>query len=136
VASGILVALVGLLLGLRSALLLAGRGRPRRGPRPAFVLAGPYLRMRNPLLAGAVLAVAGTALAARSWMLAAVAALLALAAHAWVVRAEEPRLRTRFGKAYAEYTACVPRWLPRVGASRADDETSEAPGRFGVRSTE
>ena len=135
-ASGVLVALVGLLLGLRSALLLAGRGRPRRGPRPPLVLAGPYLRMRNPLLAGAVLVVAGTALAARSWMLAAVAALVALAAHVWVVRGEEPRLRTRFGKAYAEYTERVPRWLPRVGASRAEDETSQAPGRLGVRPTE
>jgi protein-S-isoprenylcysteine O-methyltransferase Ste14 len=92
--------------------------------------------MRNPLFAGLVLMVVGTALAARSWMLAAVAGLVALAAHVWVVRAEEPRLRTRFGKAYAEYAERVPRWLPRVGASRADDETSEAPGRFGVRSTE
>jgi protein-S-isoprenylcysteine O-methyltransferase Ste14 len=135
-AGGILIAFVGLLLGLRSALLLTGRGRPRRGPSPALVLAGPYLRARNPLFAGLVLVVAGAALAARSWILAVAAGLIALAAHVWVVRAEEPRLRTRFGKAYAEYTTRVPRWLPRLGTAGAEDETSEAPERFGVRSTE
>jgi len=50
-AAGVGIALAGLALAVRSALLLGGRGRPRRGPRPAFILAGPYLRMRNPLLA-------------------------------------------------------------------------------------
>lgn len=120
-ASGILVALVGFLLSLRSALLLAGRGRPRRGPQPAFVLAGPYLRIRNPLLLGTVVVAAGFALAARSWTLGALAALIAVAAHLWVVRAEEPKLRERFGNAYAEYATRVPRWLPRVGAARNDD---------------
>ena len=135
-ASGLLVALVGVLLGLRSALLLTGRGRPRRGPPPAFVLAGPYLRMRNPLFAGVVLIVVGSALAARSWTLGALALVVGIAAHLWVVRAEEPLLKTRFGKAYAEYTERVPRWLPRMGTARADDETSEATNGFGVRSTE
>jgi protein-S-isoprenylcysteine O-methyltransferase Ste14 len=135
-ASGILVALVGLLLGLRSALLLAGRGRPRRGPRPALVLAGPYLHMRNPLFAGVALAAGGTALATRSWVLGTVAAAFAIGAHLWVVRAEEPSLRTRFGKAYEEYTVRVPRWVPRAGASRDEDETSEAPPRVGIRPTE
>lgn len=101
-------------LALRSALLLAGRGRPRRGPRPAFVLAGPYLRTRNPLLIGLVLALLGIATAASSWWLAGVVVAGALAAHIWVVRVEEPRLRARFGPAYAEYLRRVPRWLPSL----------------------
>ena len=111
-AAGGLLLVVGLALGLRSAVLLAGRGRPRRGPSPAFVLAGPYLRIRNPLFLGALLALAGAALVTRSWSLALFAALAATAAHLWVVRVEEPRLRERFGVAYAEYAARVPRWLP------------------------
>jgi len=109
---GVAVTLAGGVLAVRSATLLVGRGRPRRGPTPAFILAGPYLRSRNPLLGGSVLALAGVALATRSaWFgLAAVAA--ATAAHAWVVRVEEPRLRARFGDAYAAYLHAVPRWLP------------------------
>jgi protein-S-isoprenylcysteine O-methyltransferase Ste14 len=112
---GIVVGVVGAVLALRSALLLAGRGRPRRGPRPAFVLAGPYLRMRNPLLAGSVLAVWGAAIAASSWWLAGGGAMAAGGAHLWVVLVEEPRLRARFGPAYAEYLRRVPRWLPALG---------------------
>jgi protein-S-isoprenylcysteine O-methyltransferase Ste14 len=115
---GIALAVAGAALALRSALLLAGRGRPRRGPRPAFVLAGPYLRTRNPLLGGLVLALAGAALAASSWWIAAGAAAAGLAAHLWVVLVEERRLRDRFGIAYAEYLRRVPRWLPRLGRRR------------------
>lgn len=111
-ATGLLLLVLGLALALRSALLLAGRGRPRRGPPPAFVLAGPYLRLRNPLLLGLLVALLGLALAAASWPLALLAAPASAAAHLWVVRVEEPRLRARFGDAYAEYVRRVPRWLP------------------------
>lgn len=117
-AAGLLVVVAGLALALRSALLLAGRGRPRRGPQPALVLAGPYLRVRNPLLLGLLLALAGGALAARSPLLAVAAGVAALAAHHWVARVEEPRLRDRFGAAYAEYLKRVPRWLPSARRER------------------
>jgi protein-S-isoprenylcysteine O-methyltransferase Ste14 len=43
----------------------------------------------------------------------------AAAAHAWVVRVEEPKLRGRFGVAYTEYLKRVPRWFPR--RHRTDD---------------
>jgi protein-S-isoprenylcysteine O-methyltransferase Ste14 len=112
-AVGLVVVVLGAALALRSAVLLAGRGRPRRGPRPALVLAGPYRHVRNPLLGGLVLASAGAALAARSRLVAAATLVAWFLAHLWVVRIEEPRLRSRFGAAYAEYLRCVPRWLPR-----------------------
>src|SRR4029077_7067771 len=113
-AAGVVITLVGVALAARSALLLAGRGRPRRGPPPAFVLAGPYLRARNPLYAGLVLALGGAALAAASWTLALVALAAGVGAHLWVVRVEEPRLLARFGAAYAEYVRRVPRWVPTL----------------------
>jgi len=113
-AAGLVLALLGLALATRSAQLLAGRGRPRRGPRPAFVVAGPYLRVRNPLFAGVVLALAGTALALASWTLGALTIAAFLGAHAWVVHVEEPTLSARFGAAYVEYLRRVPRWLPRL----------------------
>jgi protein-S-isoprenylcysteine O-methyltransferase Ste14 len=80
-----------------------------------LVLAGPYLRMRNPLLAGLVVALAGAAAAFRSSALAAIAIGAAAAAHLWVVWIEEPRLGRRFGEAYREYLRRVPRWLPWGG---------------------
>jgi protein-S-isoprenylcysteine O-methyltransferase Ste14 len=110
---GGLVALAGTLLVARSALLLGGRGRPRRGPQPDFVIAGPYLRLRNPLFAGLVVAGAGVALWLGSTRVALAVAVLAAAAHVWVVRVEEPRLAARFGEAYRAYRLAVPRWLPR-----------------------
>jgi protein-S-isoprenylcysteine O-methyltransferase Ste14 len=113
-AAGLVLACVGIALAARSAQLLAGRGRPRRGAQPAFVLAGPYLRVRNPLFAGLVLALSGIALGLRSRSLALAALAAALSAHVWVVSVEEPRLCARFGPAYAEYLKRVPRWVPRL----------------------
>jgi protein-S-isoprenylcysteine O-methyltransferase Ste14 len=110
---GLLLGLAGAALAMRSATLLAGRGRPRRGPRPELMIAGPYVRMRNPLLAGVVLALAGVAWWRESAWLLLLAAVAAGAAHWWVTRIEEPRLRRRFGAAYEAYLRRVPRWIPR-----------------------
>jgi protein-S-isoprenylcysteine O-methyltransferase Ste14 len=111
---GFLLTLAGVALAARSATLLAGRGRPRRGRRPAFVIAGPYVRSRNPLLAGLVLALAGAGLWRAAPSLVALAALAFAGAHWWVTRVEEPRLGERFGAAYQAYRRSVPRWIPRV----------------------
>jgi protein-S-isoprenylcysteine O-methyltransferase Ste14 len=122
---GALLIAGGVGLAVRSALLLAGRGRPRRGPQPAFVIAGPYRRMRNPLLAGLVLVVAGATVLSASLAMALVAVASAVVAHAWVVLVEEPRLALRFGAAYAAYLRRVPRWWP-AGRRPSD---GPAPGR-------
>jgi protein-S-isoprenylcysteine O-methyltransferase Ste14 len=119
-AVGALLAVAGVALAVRSAVLLAGRGRPQRGPRPAFVIAGPYVRMRNPLSAGLVVALGGAALALGSPGVAVLAGVTWLAAHLWIVRVEEPRLRARFGRAYEAYLAAVPRWIPRRRAGKND----------------
>lgn len=109
---GLVVAACGFLVAARSGLLLLGRGRPKRGPRPALVIAGPYVRVRNPMLGGLVVAAAGLAIAAGSAGLALGAVAGAALAHLWVTRVEEPRLRARFGRAYEAYLASVPRWIP------------------------
>jgi protein-S-isoprenylcysteine O-methyltransferase Ste14 len=114
-APGAILSIAGAALALRSVLLLAGRGRPQRGPRPAFVIAGPYTRVRNPLLLGLLLVLAGIAVATDSSGLGLLTLAAAVAAHVWVTRVEEPRLQARFGEAYREYLARVPRWVPRVG---------------------
>lgn len=114
IACGVLLATFGVGLAARSALLLAGRGRPKRGPQPAFVIAGPYRRVRNPLFAGCLVALTGTAVAAGSVAGAGGALLAAIACDTWVRRVEEPRLRARFGPAYRAYLDHVPRWMPRA----------------------
>ena len=108
---GSALACVGALLVVRCWLLLHGRGRPQRGPRPRFVIAGPYRRVRNPLLGGVILIATGVGLATQR--VPGVCVAVALASHLWVVIREEPQLRLRFGDAYAAYLARVPRWLPR-----------------------
>jgi protein-S-isoprenylcysteine O-methyltransferase Ste14 len=118
-ALGAALVVIGTLLAARSGALLAGRGRPKRGPQPAFVIAGPYRRVRNPLAGGLLVAAAGLALLTRSPVLAVATALAAVASHAWIVRVEEPRLTARFGAAYAAYLRCVPRWMPC--GSRSED---------------
>ena len=119
-SAGLLLGVAGTALALRSLILLSGRGRPRRGRQPSFVLAGPYLRIRNPLFAGGLLAMAGLALMTSSRGLALGTVLAAVGAHLFVVRVEEPRLRARFGAAYDAYCRRIPRWLPGLERVRGE----------------
>ena len=121
-AAGAVLVLLGAGVAIRSALLLRGHGRPRRGPQPCFVIAGPYRRLRNPILVGTLMTVAGLACAIRSPGLALATLLAFVCAHAWVVVVEEPALGTAFGDAYTAYRRYVPRWIPR--RTRATDERS------------
>jgi protein-S-isoprenylcysteine O-methyltransferase Ste14 len=72
---------------------------------------GPYARIRNPLYLGSVIIAAGFVVAARSWLAAAMLALLFAAVYLPVIRSEEDFLRAKFPE-YAEYAARVPRLLP------------------------
>ena len=119
-AVGAVLVALGVGLVVRSVFLLSGRGRPVRGPCPAFVIAGPYRRVRNPLCGGGVIALGGGALAAGSVAFALATVVAAALAHAWIVLVEEPRLTDRFGDAYRAYLRSVPRWLPH--AMRAGDD--------------
>jgi len=121
--AGLVVMVAGLSVSVRSFQLLLGRGRPKRGPRPSFVLAGPYLRSRNPALSGILVCLLGLSLATGSILIFFVTVALAVAMDAWVRRVEEPRLRRRFGEAYEAYLRAVPRWIPS-GRSRLPDVTT------------
>ena len=67
---------------------------------------------------GVVTAIAGVALAKRSWGSAIYAIAVALAFHLRVVLYEEPRLTREFGASFDEYRRQVPRWLPRLRRRR------------------
>jgi hypothetical protein len=65
-ALGAALVVIGTLLAARSAALLAGRGRPKRGPQPGVRDRGSLSPVRNPLAGGLLVAGAGLALLTRS----------------------------------------------------------------------
>ena len=81
-----------------------------------LVVRGPYRHVRNPMIAGVALILAGEAVAFRSWGLVILFAVFATVNAIYMPLAEEPGLRRRFGAEYADYSAHVPRWIPRLRA--------------------
>lgn len=98
-------------------------------PPREFVSSGPYRWCRNPI-AGAVLGMLlGEALALSSTGVLLLFLVALPLAHAQVVWLEEPLLRRRFGTAYAEYAARVPRWLPRRSPRHRSETGATVPRR-------
>lgn len=94
----------------------AGQGTPAPfDPPQRLVTRGLYRHVRNPMYLGMALALAGEAIlfavfnATLFWY----ALGLIVAVNLFVRFYEEPALRRKFGAAYEEYCASVPRWLPR-----------------------
>ncbi len=83
-------------------------------PPEELIGSGLYRHSRNPMYLLYALTIAAGAVAWRSWLLLAYAAAFCLLAHLYVVRVEEVQLKRRFGAAYADYCARVPRWLGRA----------------------
>jgi protein-S-isoprenylcysteine O-methyltransferase Ste14 len=83
-------------------------------PTRNLVDAGPYRYVRNPMISGVLLMLAGQALYFGSWMLALWAGLFFTINHAYFLLLEEPGLERRFGESYRLYKSTVPRWLPRL----------------------
>ena len=85
-------------------------------PTARLVVRGPYRHVRNPMISGVACVLAGEAA-----LLGSVALVIWLAGFVavnavYLPLVEEPGLRRRFGAAYEEYRANVPRWLPRLRA--------------------
>ena len=92
-----------------------GQGTPDpRQPPQVLVEDGPYQYSRNPIWLGRLLLLLGVGLLLRSPLLLPYVVALAMMQHVRIVRAEEPELLERFGSAYEEYCARVPRWLLRL----------------------
>jgi protein-S-isoprenylcysteine O-methyltransferase Ste14 len=93
-----------------------GRGTlaPWDPPR-RLVVAGPYRRLRHPMITGVTLALAGLALLTRSTGIAIELAVFVAVNALYLPLVEEPALVRRFGDEYVRYMERVPRWLPRLG---------------------
>lgn len=82
-------------------------------PTRKLVAVGPYQHVRNPMITGVALMLAGEALVPGSWVVGAWAGIFILINHIYFLALEEPGLIARFGEAYRVYQANVPRWIPR-----------------------
>jgi len=113
VAGGAAVALLG------TALLLAAQAQrvalQERGADPVSATRGLHARVRNPGLAGIVLATAGLLLMVPTLLGVLAAVLVVVAVQVQVRAVREPVLADRHGPAYAAYAARTGRFLPRPG---------------------
>ena len=75
---------------------------------------GPYARVRNPLYVGNALICIGLLLIAWDPLVAVLALAFFFGQYFFIIRAEEAFLRGRFGAAFDDFCATVPRWIPRL----------------------
>ena len=111
---GLLPAAFGVGLYLHSAWQFAvtGLGTPAPiDPPKTLVVRGAYRWTRNPLYVAVTSVLLGEVLMVRSAALAHYAAAVFAGFFAVVLVYEEPVLRAKFGGAYEDYCARVPRWL-------------------------
>ena len=95
--------------------LAAGHVRKDR----ELTTSGPYAYTRNPLYLGTLILAAGFAAAARSWVVAGIMVVIFLGVYIPVIWSEEAFLRENF-REFSEYSARVPRLLPRLPVMRTD----------------
>jgi protein-S-isoprenylcysteine O-methyltransferase Ste14 len=115
-APGIVLIVAGAALALTTVVffIIEGRGTPAVfDPPRKFVPHGPYRLVRNPMYIGGISVLLGLGLRLASVSMVLFALVAFLVFHAFVVFAEEPGLRKRFGQEYEDYCRDVPRWIPR-----------------------
>lgn len=114
---GVAAAVDGLLLAAWTMMLFdrAGKGTPAPwSPPEKLVVLGPYRHVRNPMNSGMLLILGAEALLFGSWHLAVWMGVFFVVCAVYFPCYEEPGLERRFGDAYLEYKANVPRWIPRL----------------------
>jgi protein-S-isoprenylcysteine O-methyltransferase Ste14 len=85
---------------------------------PEVIMAGPFVRVRNPLYVGNLLTYVGIGIMSNAlvpWLVL-VAAIWFSFQYYQIVMAEEEFLEKEFGTAYLEFKRNVPRFIPRVSA--------------------
>jgi protein-S-isoprenylcysteine O-methyltransferase Ste14 len=116
VGAGTALIIVGVRLWLETVRLfvVVGRGTlaPWDPPR-RFVVRGPYLRVRNPMISALAVILLGEVMALGSWGVAVLFGWFVITNAVYIPLIEEPRLARRFGDEYERYRRAVPRWIPR-----------------------
>jgi protein-S-isoprenylcysteine O-methyltransferase Ste14 len=116
VLAGAVVLCAGVVLWYRTVTLFARTGKGTLAPwdpTRKLVVLGPYRYVRNPMITGVLLVLAGEAALLGSPLILAWAAAFFCANALYFPRVEEPGLLKRFGSEYEEYRRHVPPWIPR-----------------------
>ena len=114
---GAMFGIAGLSLFLWNLYLFATRGKGTLAawdPPSRLVVAGPYRHVRNPMISGVLMILAGEALVHGSVTIALWFLGFFLLNQIYFMVLEEPMLENRFGEDYRRYRAAVPRWIPRI----------------------
>lgn len=91
-----------------------------------LTMTGPYAYTRNPLYLGSAILALGVAVAAHSWIAAAILLGYFAVVYSVVMRREEQELRQHHGAAFDEYARTVPLFLPRLTAAKLSAASSGA----------
>jgi len=83
-------------------------------PPKYFVVSGPYLYSRNPMIGGVFFMLAGEFLILNSIYIAGWLLLFVILKNIYLHFHEEPELEQRFGDSYRRYRDNVPMWFPRL----------------------
>ncbi len=115
--AGAAVAAIGIFLLAATIRLFIAIGRGTLAPwepPQKLVVEGPYRYVRNPMISGVSLILAGEAVLFSSHYLLIWLIVFFLINHTYFMLVEEPGLAKRFGEEYEIYKQNVPRWLPRL----------------------
>ena len=115
--AGIVIFLCGFALSAWCVSLFARVGKGTLAPWDPtrhLVVAGPYRHVRNPMISGVLAMLVGESIFLGSRVIAIWAATFFVINNIYFLISEEPGLERRFGAAYREFKAAVPRWLPRA----------------------
>ncbi|MGB2620968.1 MAG: methyltransferase [Candidatus Acidiferrum sp.] len=95
-------------------LLVRARAAGHLHKQEVLTVTGPYAYTRNPLYFGSSILALAAAVAARSWISAAIIFVYFALFYSLVMRREEDELRLHHGAAFDEYARSVPLFFPRL----------------------
>ena len=117
-AFGLFFFAIGLFLAIwtmRIFIRQGGGGTPAPwDPIKNFIVEGPYLYVRNPMIIGVILLLVSESILLQSWEIFTWVIIFVIINSMYFVLYEEPNLEQRFGEKYRSYKLDVPRWLPRL----------------------
>jgi len=114
---GVILIIIGAagLLDSMARFAFRGRGTPAPFAPPAnLVVSGLYRYVRNPMYVSIVAAILGQALLFGNIPVLGYAVVVWCLFHLFVIKVEEPTLRSQFGESYSAYQSGVRRWWPRI----------------------
>jgi protein-S-isoprenylcysteine O-methyltransferase Ste14 len=88
-------------------------------PPKKLIVVGIYGYVRNPMIAGVLIALAGESIAILSLKILIETVIFFIVNNIWFFLYEEPDLKRRFGDEYQEYKRNVPRWIPRLKSNNS-----------------